>query len=259
LNYSTLSLVKFVQTCGRGSRIIDDFFIDKFQIDYPYQLEEKKYFDIIDLGENWKRFGDWNDERNWEYIFKYPDEPGDGIAPVKSCPECEALIHAAMRTCPHCGHVFQKKDVKPQDIEEMILITKGIDLDAINQKSEKKYKYYPFFELAVDVVNNMFAVHGNKPSQQIVRRHFKAYYDLCIQWHKRSLAGKEGEFDDITDSGWHIKKAKNNFNALIMKRNKQAVTITEDIPYNIVKFGEDYEKKVRQDEESWEQFKKTAF
>jgi DNA repair protein RadD len=32
--------------------------------------------------------------------------PGNGEAPAKECPQCNALIHAAYGVCPECGHVF---------------------------------------------------------------------------------------------------------------------------------------------------------
>jgi len=31
---------------------------------------------------------------------------GNGEAPAKECPECQAVIHAAYATCPECGHEF---------------------------------------------------------------------------------------------------------------------------------------------------------
>lgn len=235
LNFSTLSLPKFIQCCGRGSRIVDDYFIEKFQHEYPYPLQTKYHFDIIDLGSNWKNFGDWNEERNWYSIFMYPDSPGEGVAPVKSCPNCEALIHAALRTCPHCGHEFERKKVKEQDIEEMILITKGVNVDAVVERSEKKYKYYGFFELAVDIVNNLFILHGHNPAQQWVDDAFQNYYRLCVSWYDKSIGLKNAEgIDDISCSAFHIRKAVNNFNSLILKRNKYANTIKKNISYQFI-------------------------
>lgn len=37
-----------------------------------------------------------------------PKRPGkgDGDAPVKDCPQCRSIVHASVRTCPDCGHVF---------------------------------------------------------------------------------------------------------------------------------------------------------
>lgn len=253
LNFSTLSLVKFIQTCGRGSRIIDEYFIEKFQLDYPYELKTKTHFDIIDLGQNWKNFGDWNDERDWRWIFNHPELPGNGVAPVKSCPSCEALVHAAVRVCPYCGHEFQKREFKQQDMEEMMLVTKGIDVNALAEKGEKKYKYYPFFELAIDVVKNMFLLHGNNPSQMIVDRHFRIYYNLCIDWYSKFLAGKDDEVEDISDSGWHIKKAKNNFNSLILKNNKDASIVKGDVPYELL--HPDYPNNIKEKEDGWKNYK----
>lgn len=251
LNYSTMSLVKFVQTCGRGSRVIDEYFIDKFQAYYPYMLKEKTHFDIIDLGQNWRRFGDWNDDRDWKYIFWNPDEPGDGVAPVKTCPSCEALVHAAIRVCPYCQWEFQKKVVKQMDMEEMILVTKGVNLKELNDKSEKKYKYYPFFELAVDIVDTMFFIHGKQPSQMIVDRFFRTYYGLCCQWFDKTLAGKEDEMESIEDSGWHINKARSNFNSLIQRKTKDGKTVKDYNSRDIIN-GTD---TIKTQEQSWNKYK----
>lgn len=229
LNYSTLSLVKFIQTCGRGSRIVDDYFIEKFQADYPYPLKLKDTFDIIDLGGNFRNFGDWNDDRDWHYIFWHPDLPGEGIAPVKTCPECESLVHAAVRICEHCGYIFPKKKGEQMDLEEMILVTKGIDLDILNERYEKKYEYYPFFDLAVDVVATMHTQHGDNPSQTVVDRFFRIYYNLCCEWYKRTIGKNPDKIEDISDSGWHIKKARNNFNSLIIKKNKSSLIVKENV------------------------------
>ncbi len=38
-----------------------------------------------------------------------PKRPGKGEpedAPVKTCPECKSIVHAAVRQCPDCGYVF---------------------------------------------------------------------------------------------------------------------------------------------------------
>lgn len=257
LNFSTLSLAKFIQCCGRASRIVNEYFIEKFHQDYPYELNLKTHFGILDLGKNWERFGDWNEERDWERIFKYPDSPGEGVAPVKTCPSCEALVHAAVRICPFCNHEFTKKQVKQQDIEEMILVTKGINLDALVEKTEKKYKYYGMYELAVDIVNNMFYMHGGSPSQNIVNRFFRMYYGLCVEWYKRTLTGKDGEMEDISDSGWHIRKAKNNFNALIQRKNNNSPIVLETNIKELVNLNEeDYAKLIKEREQNWQDYKK---
>lgn len=57
LNRATRSLTLYFQMIGRGSRILDD----------------KKSFQIIDLGNNCARFGPWDQLVDWQQIFKYPD------------------------------------------------------------------------------------------------------------------------------------------------------------------------------------------
>lgn len=36
---------------------------------------------------------------------------GSGIPPAKECPDCHAIIHAAMKACPVCGHEFPASEI----------------------------------------------------------------------------------------------------------------------------------------------------
>jgi len=239
LNFSTLSLPKLIQTCGRGSRIIDEEFIENYQIDYPYELQLKRHFNIIDMGGNCIKFNtDWNDDRDWDYIFNHPDSATQGSAPVKTCPDCDGLVYASCKTCTLenedgslCLHEFvTKRTVKEQDLEEMILITKGIDVNSLIQSHKKKHDYFTFLEIGSDIVSNMIAVSGNSPSETVMSRSFRAYYKVCCEWYANKFAGQEGYLDGIEDSGWHIRLAKNNFNKLIEKFCTKE-TITQDWSY----------------------------
>jgi len=40
---------------------------------------------------------------------------GNGEAPAKECPECQAVIHAAYGTCPECGHEFPPPERQQHD------------------------------------------------------------------------------------------------------------------------------------------------
>lgn len=256
LNFATLSITKFIQACGRGSRFIDQKWLIDKQIEYPYQETEKHYFNIIDMGANYVRFGEWSQDRDWEYIFENPEHAGNGIAPVKTCPECEGLVHAATRVCTLvdtkgnlCLHEFHKKPTAlEQDLEEMILVTKGIDVDDLILKNGKKYPYYTFLELGDEVVKNMFKEHGRNCSQTVLQRSFNGYYDLCKDWYNKTLAGKDGYIDSIDDSGWHIRRALNNFNQLIEKYNQKYELEVEQF----------HNKKVCTDEETT-RFKESVF
>lgn len=57
INRATRSLTLYHQMIGRGSR----------------RLPEKDSFSIIDLGNNVRRFGYWQDYINWQDAFRYPD------------------------------------------------------------------------------------------------------------------------------------------------------------------------------------------
>lgn len=57
LNRATKSLTLYYQMIGRGSRI----------------LENKKTFQVIDLGNNFHRFGPWGDNLDWQRIFRSPN------------------------------------------------------------------------------------------------------------------------------------------------------------------------------------------
>jgi superfamily II DNA or RNA helicase len=57
LNRATRSLTLYFQMIGRGSRIADN----------------KSGFNIVDLGNNVRRFGEWNEMIDWQHIFKHPE------------------------------------------------------------------------------------------------------------------------------------------------------------------------------------------
>src|SRR5574337_476637 len=135
VNFSTMSLPKWLQACGRGSRVITEEWIEHRGSKYPYEVEPKEGFNIIDMGGNHVRFRDWNEDRDWRYLFYNPERVHDGVAPMKTCPKCEGLVHAAVRICPlndengqPCLHEFMRR-LTPEQIlsEEMIVVTKGVD------------------------------------------------------------------------------------------------------------------------------------
>jgi superfamily II DNA or RNA helicase len=57
LNRATTSLTLYHQMIGRGSR----------------RLPQKKSFQIIDLGNNTDRFGDWSEPVDWQQVFDHPE------------------------------------------------------------------------------------------------------------------------------------------------------------------------------------------
>lgn len=107
-NRSTKSLPLWLQCCGRGARI----------------KEGKEYFLLIDLGDNiqGEGHGYWNQKHDWEMYFLHPDKPGEGVAPTKNCPECDALIHMAVTLCPYCKHEMPREIVYSDMILELKIL-----------------------------------------------------------------------------------------------------------------------------------------
>ncbi|WP_369049157.1 DEAD/DEAH box helicase [Tenacibaculum sp. UWU-22] len=63
LNRATKSLTLYYQMIGRGSRF----------------LPTKSSFDVIDLGNNFYRFGPWSANLDWQKMFRHPDYYVDAI------------------------------------------------------------------------------------------------------------------------------------------------------------------------------------
>ena len=63
INRATKSLTLYYQMIGRGSRL----------------LKDKNTFEVIDLGNNFYRFGPWSAELDWQKMFKSPDFYLDSI------------------------------------------------------------------------------------------------------------------------------------------------------------------------------------
>lgn len=95
---ATRSLPLWLQMCGRGSRI----------------YENKRDFIILDFGENAKRHGLWDEYRTWSLENAKPPKK-QGMALVKDCPACGAMIPARSVTCPVCGFEIpvKRKDESP--------------------------------------------------------------------------------------------------------------------------------------------------
>ena len=76
-----------------------------------------------------------------------------GDAPVKTCPECDELVHASLMKCPECGHLFpkQEKTFKLSTADIMGIDARAMSVEDwkwskhISQRSGKemlKVKYY---------------------------------------------------------------------------------------------------------------------
>ncbi len=130
LNKATKSLSLFLQMVGRGGRITDKIFKDKFI--------------VIDGGGNIERHQRWSTERDWRALFfgtgnKKEKLKKEDILDTVTCTECGSIVERTALVCFECGKELIKK--KKQDSE----ITRDTKLEAIDKiplpSAEAIYRY----------------------------------------------------------------------------------------------------------------------
>lgn len=126
LNRATKSLTLYYQMIGRGSRI----------------LKNKNEFDIIDLGNNFLRFGPWGADLNWQLIFKDPNNYLDNLLDDE---EIESRFKYKM----------------PDDIRKRFA------------KSEEVY-----FDIQEKYVESLRA---EEPSHTVIKRSIDQHAHICIE------------------------------------------------------------------------------
>lgn len=134
VNLATKSLPKWLQMCGRGSRITPKEYKD------VNGYLQKEHFNIIDMGGNVFKLGFWEQEREHSLTHKTKDTID--AAPVRVCPEdkydhpsedlmqeriqsgqpdriigCGAILRASASSCKYCGYIFEKKKSTPKEAE----------------------------------------------------------------------------------------------------------------------------------------------
>ncbi len=97
-NYATMSLVKWLQSLGRGARVTDT----------------KHEFYILDAGMNYERLGRYEDDRI--FCLWHNESAGGGIQQMKLCDStkpdrngkygCNTLIPNTCKVCPKCGKIL---------------------------------------------------------------------------------------------------------------------------------------------------------
>jgi len=127
---ATTSLSLFLQMVGRGSRVTDN----------------KNKFTILDFGNNIQRFGFWEAPRSWSLSHNIA---GEGIAPTKFCPHCDAIIQASAKVCDYCGgQLTVSKKVQLMEL-------KKLTRDNIQNELEKaiKNKSWESLENCIEAMN----------------------------------------------------------------------------------------------------------
>lgn len=175
---ATKSLPLFLQMVGRGARV----------------TKNKQTFTVLDFGSNIKTHGLWEEKRPWSLKKKKRKE--GGVAPVKECPNCEALVHTSARECPECNHVFKQKK---KTVEEVELEEVGRVRDMCQNMEKKHVLKLPFDDLVRAIKAGII-----KPSYAI--------YNRCVTVADALRLTRALEYKD----GWLWHQQKNgNFKHLI--------------------------------------------
>lgn len=182
MNRPTLSLPLWKQCTGRGSRI------------YP----GKPFFTIIDLGDNVYRHGDWSQPIDWKDLFynsKLKDD-SDGIAPVKTCPECFFIMSAQTMTCPECGHQFGTDEIE-ENTEELKLklvtdnFVKKVNVHKINNFVEKrKWNEYTAVHLIKEALIRQIRSSDINPKDQSFKPLYDEYMEKVYEWGEKNKKSK---------------------------------------------------------------------
>lgn len=116
LRRATTSLPLFLQMLGRGARPL------RYEYFTPIPERKKGNFTVLDYGRNYLRFGIYDRQHDWKDLWNKPRKSKESVAPVKICPQCEYIASVQAKTCPNCGHIFERKDI-PIEVGELIEIT----------------------------------------------------------------------------------------------------------------------------------------
>lgn len=200
MNRSTKSQITWLQCTGRGARL------------HP----SKAAFNILDLGGNAVVLGDWSDSRDWENIFHNPPKAKDkqGVAPCKSCPQCEAILSATARECKYCGYQYPAREVElEEELGSFVVVTRGLNIEELIQENRERKEYYTFFD-----IGRQLAISAKQTVPQMTQENAEfilgKYYEKGEEWCQQ--VGKKW-------NQWHMDRAKETLWKELQERFKKWV------------------------------------
>lgn len=195
----TKSAGLWVQICGRGMRLANG----------------KEDCLMLDFGRNADRHGALDKIRT-----RKMKGDGDGDAPIKNCPNCNAVVPAAVRECPDCGFKFPPPETeiskqastkallstqeKPEWLEvQDVRYSRNIGRDG--KPDTLRVTYYTLINSIAEFICFEHPDHSYQFQKAIQwakeRDGFASSIDeaLAINWKKpaRIMAQKQGKYWDI--------------------------------------------------------------
>jgi len=184
LNRATKSLSLYLQMIGRGSRLSNG----------------KEKFVVLDLGKNTIRHGAYDDYFDWQSYFKHgaklnDGKKGEGVAPVKECPECHFLQHSRKLVCVNCGHDFEDEAQRRQQEEKeqklVLLISSkpvSVPTDRIyTLAKERNWSPYAVLHKIADHLNNYYQKYKPTATREFISAEMaKEVIEWCKVYEKKN-------------------------------------------------------------------------
>ena len=155
---------------------------------------------------------------------------GDGVAPAKECPECQTIIHAAIRVCPVCGHEFPKNEIQIKTTPTEAPILKAqiepelLEISyteySVHKKEGKKDSVRIIFSHGLGTVSEWVFPEANTQWGNFYYRKFCKelglsepypatavdFLDRILPEAERIWVVKEGKWDRVKRHVWKIKE-----------------------------------------------------
>ena len=204
VNRSTMSMPLWLQMTGRGSR----------------PTENKVQFTILDMGGNAVTHGDWCDSRDWESIFWNPPKKGkEGVAPVKDCPQCGAILPASTRVCKICAFEFPPPKQKiEEELGEFVLITKNMQVAQMIEANKNRKEYFSFFEIGRELAQQV-KYYTKEMTDEKFTFILQQYHEKAKEWCA-AVSAQEGH-KRISFNQWHKDLAKQSLIEQLQKLYKK--------------------------------------
>ncbi|MFT4684895.1 MAG: type I site-specific restriction endonuclease, partial [Flavobacteriales bacterium] len=191
LNRATKSLGLYYQMVGRGSRI----------------LNNKSKFSIIDLGNNFHRFGPWGADLDWQKIFRSPDHYLDKLLNDE---DLESNFRYKMP--PELRSEFSNSDEVYFDVKKTYIdsVAKGLSSKVVLEKSidhhakiciensEDVYDAYALAKLLNDDIN-----HRIDRYSKCICRSTHNFIDWLNDDYRKKLRAHLRENFDVIFEGIH--------------------------------------------------------
>jgi superfamily II DNA or RNA helicase len=206
INRVTMSLTLFLQMMGRGGRICDEI--------------GKQYFIGIDQGGNIWRLGRWEDEREWN-LDPVRVTRTIGVAPIKECEHCKALIPVSSMICQYCNHGQTKavQEEKKLLTGEFTLIESGnipkeLKKEVYKMTIPELEKYREIKEYKLGWVVRQLWSRGDEAIKEYAK--LKGYTD---GWTRRQLAEAQENRVKVKAEIWAFIKDNSHLEANVIEEH----------------------------------------